>query len=746
MAAPSFAEDLISVRSRKRPSLNELFENLPKQLTKDVLQNLQRALFECDPELIPQNEEVVSSLLGVILDEKTGLYERHLSLAVLKSLSPQYGLEEMLLPLPPDQIVIFLQPLLVQGTGSRYYREIFEKLLRALEDNDTSYDTKCHILLYLTQVTEANESLLTTEDAQAVLSQFPGWLLDCSAFSAKKMATSLLSASQQQAPSRFRRSETPQPVYELDGTVSQKMFTVLSCAKYNTPDQTLNIATFSVLRHWTAAALHHKFADERFVSAVRQYCLYVIGQSQKKPTQPEDSESERASLVEALHVLDTLCLLENSTLQEVMPTIQRLVDSLYPSSVAVDTALLQFLLHHGGMDQGRLDDMIAKFLEEVVAESFRDDADAVQVTTFVQENLAQLCYDCGGVLEKYFPALFKVFAWHPRHFTAAFSEILPAVMSSKTSVEVFYCLVDLPCTVATMLVDSKDPSVPESVHARIVADTHAPMVKFVLRNTSGIGDTFAGAARFHGVISGLSSHPRVVQCSTHVLSLLTCFFSTFLEYADAELASRLVPPMLERLTISYGSTNYAEKLRKALADVVPPLFKKFPEITFLLTNELVDYLSHTVNRNAAPEFFANLVWAIGEFASPSETPLFNPSAVADYFEVLECVTFELLGSASMIQQLRPSRLLCVLITSLAKLAVRSQDLLPRAMLCLAKSGQACGDSQSQHHLILAQRVRELSTLLQTSGAASAILSPPTEDELERQEEATGFVACAPRKV
>ncbi|KAH7950337.1 hypothetical protein HPB49_022655 [Dermacentor silvarum] len=127
-----------------------------------------RCWFDCAPKVqatmyrgIPQQETAVSSLLVAVLDENSPPGRRHLALSVLESLCPQYGLEEMLLPLPPHQLTLFLQALLAQGTDSPHYRSLLDKLLSALEDAAVSAPVKRAILLYLTRVAEARADLLS---------------------------------------------------------------------------------------------------------------------------------------------------------------------------------------------------------------------------------------------------------------------------------------------------------------------------------------------------------------------------------------------------------------------------------------------------------------------------------------------------------------------------------------------------------------------------------------------------------
>ncbi|KAH8036627.1 hypothetical protein HPB51_002681 [Rhipicephalus microplus] len=71
-----------------------------------------------------------------------------------------------------------------------------------------------------------------------------------------------------------------------------------------------------------------------------------------------------------------------------------------------------------------------------------------------------------------------------------------------------------------------------------------------------------------------------------------------------------------------------------------------------------------------------------------------------------------------------------------KLAVRSQDLVARALLCLSKTGQLCNSCQVQGAplAVLERRVLELTAIIKHSGAASDILTPPKEEELKRRHE------------
>ncbi|XP_077489712.1 AP-5 complex subunit zeta-1-like isoform X2 [Amblyomma americanum] len=735
--AASYADDLISVRSHKKLSLSELLDNLPKQLTKDVLQQLHTSVLECDPELVPQQEAAVSSLLVVVLDEQSPPGRRHLALSVLESLCPQHGLEEMLLPLPPHQLALFLQALLAQGTDSPHYRSLLDKLIGALEDATVSAQIKREILLYLTRVAEAH--VLSLGDAERVLKQLPGWLMDCSLLSSPRLlGVSSITGPSCAPTSRFRRSESVQAVSELDGVVSQETFTVLSSAKFYTGDQWLNGAAFSALCVWLRLAVSLGYSDEMLVSASKKYCLYLVEQTHRKPMHAEDLELQHLCLVEVVRALDLVCQLDGSQVPEVVLVVQRLATGHLFSRVALATAVLEFFLHHGAAVLHKTDDLLGQFFLGPGSRACLNTSSALQVVHFTVRNLAAMCD--AGATEKYFPSLLKIFAWNPQQFKRQFLDIVPAFMSAKSVVEVFHSLVDLPALTAALILERETLGASDGARLKRQsssmqqAEVLKSMLKFVLRDVSGIGDTFDSVAKFHALIADLANHPKVMRCSEHTPDLLGCYLKTFEQHGDSELASRLLPAVMERLSVCFGSRGYCERLRRVLADALPQLFSKFPDMTFLLTPELVEFLSHTSSYDVGPDFFANLVWAVGEFASPNESTLCSPKAVGAYFEVLECLAFELLSAQGLLSE-RRTRLLCIVITSLSKLAVRSQDLVARALLCLSKTGQLCTTTTVQGPMaVLERRVLELTAIIKRSGAASAILSPPKEEELKRRHE------------
>ena len=96
----------------------------------------------------------------------------------------------------------------------------------------------------------------------------------------------------------------------------------------------------------------------------------------------------------------------------------------------------------------------------------------------------------------------QILAWNPRTFVSDFVEIVPAMMSPTTSLEVFHTLIDLPCMTAALEVMEKYKNVDLSTVTGVISDldptTSAdafknamfrPMFNFFTRAEGGHGDT-----------------------------------------------------------------------------------------------------------------------------------------------------------------------------------------------------------------------------------------------------------------
>lgn len=64
---------------------------------------------------------------------------------------------------------------------------------------------------------------------------------------------------------------------------------------------------------------------------------------------------------------------------------------------------------------------------------------AFEIVNFCCEHTEKL--QSTNVMWLYFPNLFKILAWFPRTFLNEFIELLPAIMSEKTYIEVSTCTI-----------------------------------------------------------------------------------------------------------------------------------------------------------------------------------------------------------------------------------------------------------------------------------------------------------------
>ncbi|XP_072023215.1 AP-5 complex subunit zeta-1-like, partial [Amphiura filiformis] len=125
------------------------------------------------------------------------------------------------------------------------------------------------------------------------------------------------------------------------------------------------------------------------------------------------------------------------------------------------------------------------------------------------------------------------------------------------------------------------------------------------------------------------------------------------------------------------------------------------------------------------------VWVVGEYTSTSYDKRCSTDTIIKFYEALETLLYEisvLVQSTPNGKDLYSVRLMTVMMTALAKLASRCQDLIPRVLLCLTKIAQqqTKTSSDDKHKKVLLDRANELINLLKLPDIASAILGPPPD--------------------
>ncbi|XP_064407104.1 AP-5 complex subunit zeta-1-like [Halichondria panicea] len=601
------------------------------------------------------------------------------------------------------------------------------------------------------------------------------------------------------------------PFKEIDGTVSQDIFTVLCIGESYSLDHLLNISTFSFLRRWFLSTLtgdnrltgpspspaptptHESLAHgtssydrqgslrssltpsqphpfttslpsplsptlgmgsssligpilggrtkQGLKDSAVQYCLRVIDQCERRPSKSVDDDLIDACLYECIALLDILCSLSRSLINGVFPTIRRVYSrcTLNPiPNARLLLALVKFFLNHGESEMYDSEGPVALFFGQVLASQFNDPGLAYDTVEYLVDNLEAL-HGSTNILTKYFPNILKILAWFPTTFIAEFLQLLPSFISKATASEVLHSTFDLPCLSATLQANHllqtspglADTGPQVSPYAKCLAafqePTHKLMFGHFQRSESGRGDTIDKLKSLVFLLEDFSEHQRVVEMARVTPLLIKLFFKTVLFSNDREVLSQLVTVVMERSVLLYKIDFYQSQTRVVMSDQLMEMFKLHSHFVIDFKQEIVDFLSNLRSLNSAGEhFYMHLVWALGEYSHAGYDSRCTTALLSQYFETLESMGLE--ASLNLHQSKHcTTRLVLVIMSSVAKIASRCQDLIPRALLCLNKILQIGSEvtSDPATHKMLLSRANELVHVLKIPSIASAVLTPPT---------------------
>ncbi|XP_060083667.1 AP-5 complex subunit zeta-1-like [Ylistrum balloti] len=403
--------------------------------------------------------------------------------------------------------------------------------------------------------------------------------------------------------------------------------------------------------------------------------------------------------------------------------------------------ILQFYMNHSKAVLHDPQEAYRLIFHTVLSQSFMDNALMFDMVMFLRQNLEALCHNT-QILTTFFPNIFKILAWNPRTYLSEFEELLPALMSSSTALEVLHVLLDLPCMTIALEVtnhwDGKGEALSQS-DTDPTSSTEAfqhiffrPMFNFFTRVEGGHGDTINRLASFHKAVKDMSQHPRVVVCSQAVPVLLRVWFEVVLEEGTTDFAAHLLAVLLERSALLYDMPDFKTDVKRILSENVVRLFKKFPQILIDVQSEIQDFVMSVSNIMGREEFFANMVWAVGEYCSSTHDDRCSTDIIKRFFDTLEPLTYEMSAMVSMgrvTSSQGHAKIISILMSSIAKLSSRCQDLIPRAVLCLSKVSQQqqqCGAQDPEIQNTLVSCSQHLVNLLQIPNFAAVVLNPCPE--------------------
>uniref|UniRef100_A0A8C2KGA6 AP-5 complex subunit zeta-1-like n=1 Tax=Cyprinus carpio TaxID=7962 RepID=A0A8C2KGA6_CYPCA len=653
----------------------------------------------------------------------------------------------------PSDLVMKLQTVLRSSSCPEHLQVLSSSIIR--ESSPPSVHSLCS--------DPSHDSRTFSYVASVVLTQVSHMLFVISLCSvnlvSRKLVDWLRYASMQQGASMSSggffsgpRTRQPAPLTEVDGVVVGNFFTVLCVGQSYTEDQWMNMYTFSMIKSWlltydtdgttntesddrsevdssvmsmvsaTSSSSRLLPPKERLREKAFEYCQRLIEQSDRKALKKADTELQKACIIESVSIMDIICGEDPSYVYRAFPCIKALYGRLN-GDLTYARALLpiaQFYLNHSETAAVDSEAVFCQLFSHCPAEQFNETMLAFEFVQFCLLN-ASVLQDRVANYRQSFPNLLKFLAWNSSGLIEEFVELLPSLIAPDTAIELLHTILDLPCLAAALDLQQRsacyhasDRTTWDQQGAKVAACLDAfrqPLYRglflYILRPEAGTGDTIDRLKMLHEILADMAESPRVVRCAQVIPVLLQVYFNTVTQV---------------RVTNERSGHLIAHTSMKKLL-LHPPLIVD-------QSREILEFASSPANIYSKEDFYTHVVWVIGEYLSVSYDPRCTVELITSFFESLEAVLFE-------ITQVRQSasppsfspRLVTVLMTTLAKLATRSQDLIPRVSLCLSKMRtfarsapvMACYSEEDTEEIIT--RAHELINLLKLPNVAQFVLAP-----------------------
>ncbi|NWX95525.1 AP5Z1 protein, partial [Nothoprocta ornata] len=693
--------------------------------------------------------------------------------AILREISP---CDELILSCDeiqdPKLLSLVSSVLLAQDNKKSEVSAVGQRVVKFLEGRLPEGQSSRHLLPVLSNVISLSPEALTEEQINVVSKKMVDWL---------RYASTQQGVPPQSSGGFFSnpRARQPGPVTEVDGAIATDFFTVLSLAQHYTEDQWLNMQAFSMLRQWllcyggdglstpdsddrsekdgsvmslvsvTSTSSHSLPPKERLREKAFEYCQRLLEQSSRHGSFPTLTcpFAPLQCLIEAVTILDIICKQDTSYVFRTLSSMKMLHDRI-SGDVSYARALLpiaQYFLNHSEMAAVDSDAIYKHLFTEIPAQLFHNQPLAFEFILFCKDN-SQLFTDTSRIFRQSFPNLFKFLAWNSPSLISEFVDLLPFLLDAGTAIEIFHLLLDLPCLTAALDIQLRSPSPSASEKAAcdpsvkpatcLEAFRH-PLYKgtfqYLLRIESTPEEPPESLIPLRQLLGPLASNPRIVQCAETVPVLLELFFSVVTEFADKALINQLMLLMLQRSDQLYEIPAFKEDVYRVLSLELMTLCKLHPALIVELSKELLDFSGSISNiRNKEP-LFSHMVWAIGEYLSVSYDQRCTVEQINRFFEALEATLFEITQIRPLVSM--PSyepRVITILMTTLTKLAARSQDLIPRVSLFLSKmrmfvqspavTSVYCEEDLEE----ILIRATELMNLLKMPSVAQFVFTPPVD--------------------
>ncbi|KAJ8622099.1 hypothetical protein MRB53_030628 [Persea americana] len=489
------------------------------------------------------------------------------------------------------------------------------------------------------------------------------------------------------------------------------------------------------------------------------------------------------SLLQSVRKLCEMCKAENS--EDLAARVYPHINKLFQRSVAsiphsrssnglLLLAILQFFLDFGEVVLHDADPSLRTFFRSCLSREFADPVVAEATLNFLYMNKTKLLSSFPTLLPQFFPLLLKLIAWNGEKLEKLFLKVFPGMMSPGSYLPLFPSLVDLPILVVALekVERSSGPLIGSSI-ASIQKSTAPEMLLALMdeaytgsaiedrggdsgsddNNTIDVADSLFldllkdendGLAERHWTSPAMASalqaainsaqSDRLRQALHMAPRFLDVYFATALRNVNDSLICALIPLLFSRNDTIFPDKVFSYEVRKRLLDFMLAAFQRCPDFVSLLKKPIIDRLGEAYDSPAKTELALQLCWAIGEHGGGGMS---HKDVARELFESLELLLYENLLSSRLglsqdptsssdgapFRKSSQARLLCFVVTAIAKLATYHRELLPRARVSLAKVARSRFSDMR-----VWRRARDYLGLMNEPAICLSILGPSSEHQ------------------
>ncbi|XP_039284001.1 uncharacterized protein LOC111046239 [Nilaparvata lugens] len=691
-----FRKYLLHYRRLSSHHIQELWSNVHKNGIKaDYLRDI--LMFYLQHRVYPPVvQKSFDSLVMKLMDQQATKKMKNVIIQIISEivhcLAPNAVIDGIFMHGSSSMNMDLLNCLLVNPVLPKLESRIIERVISLLQEsklNVVSMEDRCRALVFLT-------TTCPLDLCEMLNQQIIEWLQ----YSQSKSTSQI-----------FFRSD----LTELDGSPPASLTTVLSQSSNMTTDHVMSVIVFSQIRQWLSSS--RSCVREDLLVVVFSHCSVLVEQSMRKATVQEDILLQVAVRCEVLDILHTIVEIRPNLYKDALIIVKQL-ETLNDSYLQI--RIWRFYLCFD--KYGCADRVSEKNMQNLISKSISNGTKCYEIASLLVEKSDAL----RPLFIKYHSNFLKMFAMHPHALLEEYLQLIQFLTCDKDFiVEIFHRILDLPVQSATICVSQTTALIQAGYSDPVLVKMHQTVQTAGFKECSdhfmmacSSGDHTSQLIHLYpdyfALMENLSSQGLVQTCSQAVPLLLDKFLLETLKSHDS--AEKLLPDMLRRMALIFEVPGYKEQIHTIFWNHLRTIFDAYIE---LINHESVlQFISNVKNMELSPSVYMCLVTAVGNYTK-------KPELLSEHFEIVECALWEMLTNKKM-QEPQKDTIdhMSQMVTALAKLSCRSQDLLPRALLSLNRVIAQASTLRAAELTKLSQ----LASLLKNPNIASVVLAPSSETD------------------